>query len=527
MNTQLANQDYDVVIIGAGLGGLLSAAQCLQRGMRVAVLERLAHCGGRFTAKTFQGAQISTGAVHMLPFGSNGVLAGMLRRLAVPHYVYDAEVFASFFVHGQQYVCRSLLGVAAFLGPRQFGRFVLLGPTLMARRLPSNERDLPFTEWLKKYHVTPTSAPELYAFFERISHFALSVPLEQISAQEVAETTRNMFRYGPPGIVDGGCAAVTGELERRVREQGAELRLRHDVVRIMTKDGAVTGVHVRDKATSAESILHTPLVISTIGPRATLPMIQGGAEDASADALLSENDSFDGVSARPSENMAVSGALSATNGAPLREAIGLKTHVLSDRSLIAHKGIMYCLDTERIAGVVQPSNSDRRLAPPGKHLLITHQVMRSDDVEKERALALADLRRIFGPDFEQACKVLTISQYRGEWPVNRAQQGADFSPEIGLRGLLLVGDAIKPSGYLMVEGVAQSVNQMLDLLDALDGSEVASIGNQGPARAASEEQPSGRSHIPPKPKAARALYWLVSPPPPARQKPLQTRGERL
>src|SRR5579885_2657451 len=188
MKNDLVNQPYDVVVIGAGLGGLLSAAHCLQRGMRVAVLERLAHCGGRFTAKTFQGAQVSTGAVHMLPFGSNGVLAGMLRRLAVPHYVYDSEVFASFFVHGRQHVCRSLLGVASFLGPRQFARFVALGPTLMARRLPPNERALPFTEWLKLHHVTPTSAPELYAFFERISHFALSLPLEQVSAAEVAET---------------------------------------------------------------------------------------------------------------------------------------------------------------------------------------------------------------------------------------------------------------------------------------------------------------------------------------------------
>jgi phytoene dehydrogenase-like protein len=497
MTNQLANQDYDVIIIGAGLGGLLSAAQCLQRGMRVAVLERLAHCGGRFTAKTFQGAQISTGAVHMLPFGSNGVLAGMLRRLAVPHYVYDAEVFASFFVHSRQYVCRSLLGVASFLGPRQFARFVRLGPTLMARRLPPNERALPFTAWLEKQRVTPASAPELYAFFERISHFALSVPLEQISAAEVAETTRNMFRYGPPGVVEGGCAAVTGELERRVREQGGTVLLRHDVARLLTEDGAVTGVQVRDKATGAESTLHAPLVISNVGPRATLRMLQSEVDTLSPD---------EGNPATAEETAAVP-ELTAANGAPLREAVGLKVHVLSDRSLIPHKGIMYCLDTERIAGMVQPSNCDRRLAPPGKHLLISHQVMRSDDVERERALAVADLRQIIGPDFERDCHILTISQYRGEWPVNRTQQGADFASELGVRGLYLVGDAIKPSGYLMVEGVAQSVNQMLDLLDDLDG--VA----------------DGASHISRKPSAARSLYWLVAPPPPAKQPRQPSRSE--
>ena len=73
--------DFDVVVIGAGLGGLLSAAQFLRRGQRVAIVERLAHPGGRFTAKTFHGAQVSTGAVHMLPFGTNGELAAMLRAL--------------------------------------------------------------------------------------------------------------------------------------------------------------------------------------------------------------------------------------------------------------------------------------------------------------------------------------------------------------------------------------------------------------------------------------------------------------
>jgi hypothetical protein len=154
--------------------------------------------------------------------------------------------------------------------------------------------------------------------------------------------------------------------------------------------------------------------------------------------------------------------------------------------------------------------------------------MRSNDVEQERGLALKDLRRIFGPSFDEQCRVLTISQYRGEWPVNRAQQGVDFTPEIdGVRGLYLVGDAIKPSGYLMAEGVAQSVNQMLDLLDDLDQKTIAprSSANLPTTGHARKSVPS--SNIPPKPKAARALYWLVAPPPPAKQERLQTRGETL
>ena len=101
-----------------------------------------------------------------------------------------------------------------------------------------------------------------------------------------------------------------------------------------------------------------------------------------------------------------------------------------------------------------------------------------------------------------------MSQYRGEWPVNRARQGEDVIPQTGLSGLYLVGDAVKPSGYLMVEGVAQSVNALLDTLDtpvATDTPELVAAGQ--PAAAP-------KRHTPPKPSRHRAFYWLLAPPPP-------------
>jgi phytoene dehydrogenase-like protein len=39
--------DYEVIIIGAGLGGLACAAMLAQRGKRVLVLERSSRLGGR------------------------------------------------------------------------------------------------------------------------------------------------------------------------------------------------------------------------------------------------------------------------------------------------------------------------------------------------------------------------------------------------------------------------------------------------------------------------------------------------
>ena len=83
-------------------------------------------------------------------------------------------------------------------------------------------------------------------------------------------------------------------------------------------------------------------------------------------------------------------------------------------------------------------------------------------------------------------RILTMSQYRGEWPVNRMAQGDDVSPRTDLAGLYLVGDAVKPSGYLMVEGVAQSVNALLDTLDGWDRRDGARQ-TAGPASAGARQ----------------------------------------
>lgn len=494
--------DYDVVVIGAGLGGLLSGAQFLRRGQRVAIVERLAHPGGRFTAKTFHGAQVSTGAVHMLPFGTNGELAAMLRALGVPHHIHDSEVFASFHVRGRQLVCRSVLQLAGVLGARQFAQFVRLGGAMLLRQPHPEERAQTYRDWLDQ-RISRATSPELYAYFERVCHFALSVDLDDVLYPEIVETTKNMFRYGAPGIVDGGCAALTGELERRVVAGGADLRLQHDVIAIEQAEGVVSGVRVRAKATGAEMLLRAPMVISNIGPWATRRLVgipEGAAFQAGSPGVVSPRECIP----LPGGEYA-GGATDVTDAeatVPRAVASGLKVHLLSDESIIPHRGIMYCLDTERIAGVVQPSNSDRRLAPPGKHLLITHQLMRSDDVNVEREAARADLRRLFGDDFGTKVTILTMSQYRGEWPVNRAMQGEDVAPATGVAGLYLVGDAVKPSGYLMVEGVAQSVNALLDTLDTLDTRD-------GPTPHAPHTP-----YTPPKPPKRRAFRWLVAPPRP-------------
>ncbi len=471
----------DAIVIGAGLGGLLTAAQLLQRGQHVVVLERLNHSGGRFTAKDFHGVQVSTGAVHMVPFGSSGVLARMLNLLRIPYRFFDADVFGSFHVHGKQYRARGLLGVSKFLGARQFFWFLRAGYLMFFRPLPVSEQDMPFDRWLAR-HIDVERNPQLVAFFASIARFALSLELSQVSTAEVVRITKNMFRFGAPAIVQGGCGELTRQLEQHVRAERGELQLGCAVQQILQEDGRVSGVRVQAKASGEEYTIYAPLVVSDIGPRATLALLD--SHRVTQSEVLKSEMSDDG------------------NGETrtLHEAAGLKVHILSDVSLIGHKGIMYCLDTRRIAGMVQPTNSDPSLAPAGKHLLISHQVIQSNNIEEERVLALEDLRLLFGEDFEKHCRILTMGTYRGEWPVNRIVQGEDVLPLAGLQGLYLVGDAVKPAGYLMVEGVAQSVNRFLDELDE--------VGQEKAAGASSKFYTHRPRHVVAPPSRLNALRWL-------------------
>jgi hypothetical protein len=100
------------------------------------------------------------------------------------------------------------------------------------------------------------------------------------------------------------------------------------------------------------------------------------------------------------------------------------------------------------------------VVPAGMHMIDTFQVMRSDSLTEERDLAIADLRDIFGADFDRHCRIVRTSAFRSRWPVNQARQGLDLHDQEPIPGLLLVGDAYKPKGYTMVEGVAAGVRRI-------------------------------------------------------------------
>ena len=74
--------DYDVVVIGAGMGGLAAAVHLANRGLSVAVLEQHHKVGG-CTSSFSRGAFNFDAALHQMLGGEHGPLGDQLREAGV------------------------------------------------------------------------------------------------------------------------------------------------------------------------------------------------------------------------------------------------------------------------------------------------------------------------------------------------------------------------------------------------------------------------------------------------------------
>ena len=54
--------DFDVVVIGAGVAGLVSARECARKGLRVVVLDAAATPGGFVATHEVDGIRLDSGA---------------------------------------------------------------------------------------------------------------------------------------------------------------------------------------------------------------------------------------------------------------------------------------------------------------------------------------------------------------------------------------------------------------------------------------------------------------------------------
>jgi phytoene dehydrogenase-like protein len=401
------------VIIGAGLGGLLAGAKLSKSGYNVEIFERLPFIGGRFANLEYKGFKLSTGALHMIPHGSRGPLAQMLRAVGADVTIIDSSPMA---------VIRKETGENIefhdFRKELGFTKKVKLGAILLFSRKFKPKSDISFKDWILKFFDDEF----LLRLADSFCGWSLSLRAKEVPAREMLEIIDSMYLYKGSGIPLGGCGAVTGALADVIKSNGGRIHTKSCVDTIITDKDLASGVRVNGKTVDAD------IVISDIGHLESSRMYE-----CRDDAYLEKIKKV-----RPSQ--------------------GIKICLSSNEPLIGHSGVFFTPFTERINGINEVTNTDPALAPIGKHLIMSHQVVISGDLNSEINLGIIDLKHLF-PD--KKYEVLLVQSYSNGWPVNRVSSGWDIGNRTPVRNLYVVGDGAKGKGGIEVEGVAQGVRNAM------------------------------------------------------------------
>lgn len=406
--------DYDVVVVGAGAGGMHAAARLVAAGKSVLLVEAQDRLGGRASSETIEGFTVNRGAIA-IERGSS--FEDTFDLLGVPLDVREPKPATVFRIDGK------------IIDPSGGGgwNLILGGLTKAAARIGSTfgdvrkgrealpEERLSTEQWLSKYTKNKT----VHRLFRNFCAAIWAANADELPARAFLTYFAFKGAFKRFGFCPRGTIGIWDDLGAGIQAKGGDIWLDAPVTKIHSRDGFATGVEVLREGRSVSVKSHA--VVSNVGPLATIAL-------AGEQVLGEEYVTKARQTLRPAANIVVNFA--------------------TQERLIDVPGLITFANTERLCNLGELTATCPELAPEGWYLYVAYVVPRPAlgdfDEQAETELGLQDLRDEF-PGFKDA-KILSIRVMRDEWPAQRSCAGYDMSPETRLPNLWNVGDAVKDYG---------------------------------------------------------------------------------
>ena len=416
----------DVVIVGAGLGGMLSALLLAREGYRTIVLERLPYPGGRYTSLDDQGYSINTGAWAVGLHGTNGPLWKLLVELGVnvdvrvpqpvPAHLRLKDKDIPLPPKGQ---LRTIID-AVSRSEQEATRVMAAIRQGLFWQEPSDE--LTIEQWLHLY----TDNPLIHSQFNYISRSTTGLDYDVFPAGEYFRLLRGFGQCGSlTAIARNGQKTTMDAMVARLEQMHALLELQTEVKHIACSRGKVEGVLAVGPDGEQLNVI-APVVISDVGPEETVK--------------LASQSSFD------------PGFLQQV--AKLAPTMAVVTVFGHDKPLLDCEGRIQFIETDRLATVWEPCQLWPEYAPPGRSCLYTYATMRTDDTDKELALIIEQCQERL-PSLA-GVEIIAQLLFKQQWPMLRARPARCLGIRTPVPGLYLAGDAVNVSGWTGGEGISFS-----------------------------------------------------------------------
>jgi phytoene dehydrogenase-like protein len=513
----MAAATYDAIIVGGGHNGLVTAAYLARAGWKVLVLERRSIVGGAcVTEETFPGFKVSTAAYVNSLFRPE-----IIRDLALPSFGFevlerDPSSFSPF--EDGRFL---MLGPEPGMNVREIGKFsardaaaypnyermlervasvveptlIEVPPNLVKPNVPSLLSAAKLGRAMQKLGpgmgeaievLTGAARPILDRWFESEEvkgTLATDAIIGAFAAPSMPGTAYVLFHHvmgetnGKRGVwsyVRGGMGGLTQALARSATALGADILTDAEVLRILTRDGAVRGV-----ALAGGDEYYAPVVASNVDCNVTFMNLLDSSE--LPPDFLAAVKRIDYSSASMKINVALEAlpnftACPGTEPGPQHRGT---VHLCPDQDFIerGYDDAKYGEPSrDPIVECTIPSSVDSTVAPPGKHLMSMFVQYAPYHLKSgtwdERKDAFADRcfeivehyapgftatvidRQVLSPvDLERTFNLTGGNIFQGAMPLH---QLFAFRPVPGfagykmpLRGLYLCGAAAHPGGGVM------------------------------------------------------------------------------
>lgn len=403
-------QRFDAVVIGAGAGGLFTAARLANLGYRTLVVERLDKVGGRASTDDIDGFKVNTGAIVI---EVDGITQQTCEEVGAPFDIREPKPPILYRIAGKD-VDVTGGGWGLLLGKltRQGAKLVKgIGAARNDSGLPEDE--LTTAQWVSKY----TKNEGVHGIFRNMCASVFAVGSEDLPARVFLTYFTRKSAFKRFGFHPDGTIGLWRGLAGVVESSGGEVWLSTPVTKIVSDRDTVSGVEVHRNGQRVS--ITAPIVVSDVGPAATVALL--GKENVPSDYqdLVKKGD-------RPTAMISVNFA--------------------SQERLVNVPGMLSFAKSRRLAYIASFTDTCPEMAPEGWNLYVGTSVPKPSvgafDEAAETEFLLQDLRdNIDG--FDDRARILTIAITRDNWPPQRAVSGFDLPHDTPFAGLWNVGDAVK------------------------------------------------------------------------------------
>lgn len=402
--------EYDVIVLGAGAGGLFTAARLAKAGYRTLVVDRLDKVGGRASTDDIDGFSVNVGAI-VIEVG--GITEQTCEEIGAAFDIREPSPPLLYRI-GAKDVDITGGGWGLLLGKLTRQGAKLLSGFAEARTdegLPNHTMST--ADWVRKY----TNNENVHGIFRNMCASIFAVSSEELPARVFLTYFTRKSAFKRFGFHPEGTIGLWRSVAKAYQHHGGELWLSTPATSIEISNGVVNGVVVEREG--KRLALRSSVVVSNVGPFATVAL--GGAESFPDDYVKLVTDGN-----KPCAMITINFA--------------------SQERLVEAPGMLSFAKTRRLAYIANFTDTCPEMAPPGWNLYTGTAVPEPSigdfDEDAETALLLEDLRDQI-PDFDEKATILSTSVTRGEWPPQRAVAGFDLPHATPIGGLWNVGDAVK------------------------------------------------------------------------------------